>query len=608
MNNIKKFTSVFLVIAALLTTVFYGTVGAYAAESEDASVNRVTSITYEPSPDTHKTFVITVKGRPTMVQLINPGGSTSTADRVKADIVSYNSEGEEVCSTSRTLDYEVWTLKTNMAAQGTLRARAKFVSPSEAKVYWEHKKDDADIMTCYVDTLGLNTVVYNVDAPEDAVPNSYVNINVETDEYCTGIQLVFPSGSTATYSDSKYITRTEDNHKIFACRAKVSSEGSNLITIKTLNSLGQKSTYGTVSIKGVPLKNKNIVLFGDSIFEQADAYKYDINIPGVIRSLTGANVYDFAISRSTAISGSISGKNVIDSICGLNNKNYDTLKSAFNQLYVLNGYNYSRWNYRDYEMLRLPTDVSTADGNEEIMSLLAECANVTDGLKNIANTYTMYFCDTDTAVAPDKYYIVNNIAGDTYSWILCTKTNTVASSGRAEYKYAGTDNTDLNQIITAINNNVPVYVMAEGSDFIMENYDFSKTDCFIFNWGTNDWVNYRSNMENLKEKWSGAIEYIVNQLKILAPDAKIVLCGVAPRFDKHNVVPDGFEEFYKYGKETASSLGIEYIDLFDGSPIIGTDNKQVLSPKYLKDSLHPNDKGCELFGGIISDKLLELFK
>lgn len=215
-----------------------------------AYVSPIREISYVPSTNSKKAYTVTVTGRPTMVQLINPSGTTSTASRGSEGVLikSYNAAGEEVPDTARDLAYEVWQFSIGgIVTRGTVRVRAKYINPATKLAAWECDKDEPGIRTIDMDTLGLDTVVYEFNAPAQGEYGTHAIFTLETDQYCTGIRVYYPTGSTSTYNASK-AELLPNGHLLYTCRVGLRSHGDNTVTVKTLNSQGKPVEYTQLTV------------------------------------------------------------------------------------------------------------------------------------------------------------------------------------------------------------------------------------------------------------------------------------------------------------------------------------------------------------------------
>ncbi len=189
----------------------------------------VYNIMYNKSHDTHNTFTMYVTGRATMVQFIEPDGGTRTYDRSNKNVTikSYTYYGGEVSDLSRELNYEVWTVNTNLTPNVEIKVRAKYVQGDGYA--WDNAMNTF--------TVELAEKVPNAELIGAEPLNGYsgkkgpVETKVVTGPDAEGVRFVMPDGSTATYSADK-ATVLEDGNLEFVGKAWANDIGENEITVQ----------------------------------------------------------------------------------------------------------------------------------------------------------------------------------------------------------------------------------------------------------------------------------------------------------------------------------------------------------------------------------------
>lgn len=216
-------------------------VGSFSVEVEALNSSSITDVTYEKSFDTHNNFSVTVKGRPAMIQFIEPDGGTRTYDRSNknVDIKSYNADGDEVNSLDRTVAYEKWNIYSNMSVGVNINVRAKFLEGVSYR--WDN------ISYSFAVELAERTV----DAGLRSITPSAVSggkgavvTKVVTGPDAQGIRFLMPDGTTATYYSSKAVILGNGDLE-FTGKAWMNEEGINTIAV-LVRSENQWKTVGTI--------------------------------------------------------------------------------------------------------------------------------------------------------------------------------------------------------------------------------------------------------------------------------------------------------------------------------------------------------------------------
>lgn len=147
------------------------------------------------------------------------------------------------------------------------------------------------------------------------------------------------------------------------------------------------------------------------------------------------------------------------------------------------------------------------------------------------------------------------------------------------------------------------------------NVDFSKTDYFIVEYGTNDFfssvpLDSEGELYNLNT-YAGALRYAVSNLSGVAPDATIILCSPAYArfFDGTWMIGDGnsvnngqgtlfdYKGICQYVANSTQSL------FFNAYQDLGIDG--YTAEEYLEDGVHLTDAGRQLYAEALAKMILQ---
>lgn len=148
------------------------------------------------------------------------------------------------------------------------------------------------------------------------------------------------------------------------------------------------------------------------------------------------------------------------------------------------------------------------------------------------------------------------------------------------------------------------------------NVDFSQTDYFIVEYGTNDFFRAvrQSDPEsdyNLKT-YAGALRYGVSNLRDLAPDATIILCSPCYAQFYHdgfmvgdgNVTNSGNGTLFDY-KGTCNYIANEMqVEFFNAYQDLGIDG--YTAEEYLEDGVHLTEAGRKLYADALAKRILSI--
>ena len=157
------------------------------------SVSSVMGVTYTPSWSSVNDYSFSVDGRPLKLQVIEATGATRTFSRHASNVVikAYDEQGNEVHDTSADLAYEVWTVKTRLTPNSSLKIHAKYDN------VWEDQTYDFSISTLYSDT----TLKY-AELAETSGKKSTVDCKIVTGSGVNKVRIEYEDGMTSTVNSS----------------------------------------------------------------------------------------------------------------------------------------------------------------------------------------------------------------------------------------------------------------------------------------------------------------------------------------------------------------------------------------------------------------------
>lgn len=173
-------------------------------------------------------------------------------------------------------------------------------------------------------------------------------------------------------------------------------------------------------------------------------------------------------------------------------------------------------------------------------------------------------------------------------------------------------------VVNAIAGKIPTDIFAnDAAKAILDNpnVDFSKTDYFIVEYGTNDFFNSvpldsEGEIFNLTT-YAGALRYAVGTLQDVAPDATIILCSPAYArfFDGTWMIGDGnsvnngqgtlfdYKGICQYVAKSNQAL------FFNAYEDLGVDG--YTAEEYLEDGVHFSDAGRQLYADALAEMILK---
>ena len=157
------------------------------------SVSSVMGVTYTPSWSSVNDYSFSVDGRPLKLQVIEATGATRTFSRHASNVVikAYNEQGNEVHDTSADLAYEVWTVKTRLTPNSSLKIHAKYDN------VWEDQTYDFSISTLYSDTT-----LKSAELAETSGKQSAVDCKIVTGSGVNKVRIEYEDGMTTTVNSS----------------------------------------------------------------------------------------------------------------------------------------------------------------------------------------------------------------------------------------------------------------------------------------------------------------------------------------------------------------------------------------------------------------------
>lgn len=174
-------------------------------------------------------------------------------------------------------------------------------------------------------------------------------------------------------------------------------------------------------------------------------------------------------------------------------------------------------------------------------------------------------------------------------------------------------------IVKAMRGDIPTDIFngtRAGEILSSGNVDFSKTDYFVVEYGMNDLLRATpmSNSDNDFDirTYVGALRYAVSNLKELAPDATVILCGpnYAMFYSGDKFIGDGNTLNTGYGTLFDYKGSCEYVakeqgaQFFDAYLDLGIDG--YTADEYLEDGVHLTEAGRKLYADALSKMILSI--
>ena len=157
------------------------------------SESSVKGVTYTPSWSSVNDYSISVDGRPLKLQVIEATGATRTFSRHASNVAikAYDEQGNEVHDTSADLAYEVWTVKTRLTPNSSLKIHAKYDN------VWEDQTYDFSVSTLYSDTT-----LKSAELAETSGKKSTVDCKIVTGSGVNKVRIEYEDGMTSTVNSS----------------------------------------------------------------------------------------------------------------------------------------------------------------------------------------------------------------------------------------------------------------------------------------------------------------------------------------------------------------------------------------------------------------------
>lgn len=157
------------------------------------SESSVKGVTYTPAWSSVNDYSFSVDGRPLKLQVIEATGATRTFSRHASNVAikAYDEQGNEVHDTSADLAYEVWTVKTRLTPNSSLKIHAKYDN------VWEDQTYDFSISTLYSDTT-----LKSAELAETSGKKSAVDCKIVTGSGVNKVRIEYEDGMTTTVNSS----------------------------------------------------------------------------------------------------------------------------------------------------------------------------------------------------------------------------------------------------------------------------------------------------------------------------------------------------------------------------------------------------------------------
>ena len=146
------------------------------------------------------------------------------------------------------------------------------------------------------------------------------------------------------------------------------------------------------------------------------------------------------------------------------------------------------------------------------------------------------------------------------------------------------------------------------------NIDFSNTDCFVVEYGMNDFLN-ATPLDDKEEfydvkTYAGALRYAVTTLKGVAPDATIILCS--PTYAQFyngdwmigdgNSINNGYGTLFDYKGICEYVAGEQQVFFFNAYQDLGING--YTAEAYLEDGIHLTDEGRQIYADALARMIL----
>lgn len=172
-------------------------------------------------------------------------------------------------------------------------------------------------------------------------------------------------------------------------------------------------------------------------------------------------------------------------------------------------------------------------------------------------------------------------------------------------------------IVNAVAKKIPTDIFVnDTAKTILDNpnIDFSKTDCFIVEYGMNDFLS-ATPLDNKDQfydvkTYAGALRYAVATLKGVAPDATIILCS--PTYAQFyngswmigdgNSVNNGYGTLFDYKGICEYVAGEQQVFFFNAYQDLGING--YTAEDYLEDGIHLTDEGRQIYADALAKAIL----
>lgn len=186
-----------------------------------------------------------------------------------------------------------------------------------------------------------------------------------------------------------------------------------------------------------------------------------------------------------------------------------------------------------------------------------------------------------------------------------------------QFSWEEWESTGLLGIVYAITGNISTDIFeGHAAKTILDdpNVDFSKTDYFVIEYGTNDFLSAipldSESRDDHARTYVGALRDAVSALKRYSPDATIILCSpMYARFFNDgwmigdgNVTNNGYGTLFDYKGKCEYVANEQQVLFFNAYQDLGIDG--YTADEYLEDGIHLTDAGRQLYADALSRIIL----
>lgn len=198
---------------------------------------------------------------------------------------------------------------------------------------------------------------------------------------------------------------------------------------------------------------------------------------------------------------------------------------------------------------------------------------------------------------------------------------TAAVARDEQFSFEEWSSTGLLGVVYAVTGNISTDVFERFERYTVKkilddpNVDFSQTDYFVIEYGTNDFLNATpldsDSRDDHARTYVGALRDAVSALKRFAPDATIILCS--PMYSRFfnsdgwmigdgNGTNNGYGTLYDYKGKCEYVANEQQVLFFNAYQDLGIDG--YTAEEYLEDGIHLTDSGRQLYADKLSTMIL----